>query len=271
MGWTRCFYDSDTVADALVSAILQKHPLRRQHALFWAHELWVSEEYDLLLKCLTKAFLQIVPFEGGISVWKQQTFRTCLEFLGYLLAQPAFPTSIPHKSEIDVCTESFSHILKKSSRSRMYLLLERVPFKTGISLLPSEILNNTDTTLLKEARRHGKGLAWILNVCPQPCLPPLTLQWPSRKVGFLSARTFRCTKRKVLFNPSPYSVLTGCAVWQRILKEAGLSFEESHKVEKLVFETVDAENAFYNEYFPEDIPDEWSLAEKEKGHIYQQK
>ncbi len=261
--WTRCFYDRDSVADALVTSILQKHQLRKQHSVFWAHELWISEEYDLLIKCLTKAFLQTVPFEGGLDAWVQlkPTESSILGFLGLLLAQPVIQTCSSPLS-----TEKLECLLKKSSRSRMYLLLEGLPIKTALSMIPQDILKESPD-LVKAVRALGKGLAWILSVCPNPSPTRLVLQWPVRKVGTLSARTFKTPKRRALFQPSPYGVVSGCVAWQRILKEAGLNFSESKKAERLVFETQEKEEAFYLQYFPDDIPDEWSVLEKEKGHI----
>lgn len=270
--WTRTFYDRDCVAEALVAALVFKHPLRKQHALFWAHELWVSEEVELLQKCLTKAFLQIPPFVHGLQAWKalKSEESSLLKFIGLLLGQPALS---PGKGSNQLPLPT-PNILKqlvqkaevKGQTSRLFLLLEGMSVKDVTAHLSAAFLKRVDPALLKAWRQYGKGLTWVLGVPEQAAGVPLHVEWPKRTVSSLSSRTFRTPKRKHHLNPSPFGVFSGCAVWQRILKEAGLNFADSEKAGELVFETSDAEIAFYATYFPHDIPDEWPVSEKEKGH-----
>lgn len=267
--WTRNFYDRDCVADALVGALVYKHPLRKQHALFWAHELWVSEEVDLLVRCLTKAFLMFPPFQGGLVAWKQlKTEESVLEFLGLLLAQPPL---VLQKSPEKVGSDNLKHAVQKaelrSQTTRLFLLLDGLSVKEVSDLISPAFLKQVDAHLLKAWRQTGKGLAWVLGVPEQPAHPVVHCEWPTRRIGTLAARTFRTPKRRHPLNPSPIGVLGGCAVWQRILKETGLDFAASEKSGDLVFETVENEEAFYRQYFPDDIPDEWPAVEKEKGHL----
>jgi hypothetical protein len=55
---------------------------------------------------------------------------------------------------------------------------------------------------------------------------------------------------------------TACAFWRRVTAEAGF------KVDGDTVEVPDDEayEAFYDKYFPDDIPDEWSLADQHKSH-----
>jgi hypothetical protein len=270
--WTRTFYDRDCVADALVSAITTKHPLRKQHSLFWAHELWVSEEMDLLYKCLTKAFLTFPPFQGGLDAWKQMKGeRSVLVFMGTLLAQVPCATKpcLSPKKDISVLKTAVQKAESQNQTGRLQILLEGLTTKEVTDLLSPEFLKRVDPLLMKAWKQHGqqgRGLGWMLGVPEQPAESSLILEWPKRAVGRLSARTFRTPKRRHPLNPSPFGVFQGCAVWQRILKEVGLNFEESESTGELVFESMEAEMAFYSMYFPDDIPDEWPVSEKEKGH-----
>jgi hypothetical protein len=63
----------------------------------------------------------------------------------------------------------------------------------------------------------------------------------------------------------PVALLTeGCAFWRRVTAAAGIvEDEETGAVE---FPDDDRLEAFYQEYFPDDIPDEWSLADVTKSH-----
>ncbi len=274
--WTRNFYDRDSVADALVSSIVYKHPLRKAHSLFWAHELWISEEIEVLQKSLTKAFLQLAPFDNGIQKWKHWSQQNhsefeseTLKFLGILLAQPALSSEKPKNSEFRIqnLESKRLELLKTAGRTRTFLLLEPLSVKESSALLPEWILKSADPAILKVWKQTGKGLAWVTSVPALPFQTPLSLEWPKRSIGRLSARTFRTPKRKHAFISSPFGVFSGCAAWQRILKEAGLNFTKTEKEKRLVFEIQEAEETFYLQYFPDDIPDEWSILEKEKGHI----
>jgi hypothetical protein len=270
--WTRTFYDRDCVADALVLAILTKHPLRKQHSLFWAHELWISEEKELLQKCLTKAFLTFPPFHGGLEAWKQLNYdeMNILKFLGLLLGQApcGLGVKLPEKKrDTSMLKKAVQKAEALNQRSRLHILLEGLSVKEVVAFLSPAFLKQMDPALTKVWRLHGRGLGWLLGVPEQPAGMQLAVEWPKRSVGRLSSRIFRTPKRKLLLNPSPFGVFHGCAVWQRILKEATLNFGASEQSEELVFESMDAEMSFYSTYFPDDIPDEWPLSEKEKGHL----
>jgi hypothetical protein len=54
----------------------------------------------------------------------------------------------------------------------------------------------------------------------------------------------------------------GCAYWRRITKAAGF-IQKGDEVETPDDETYER---FYDRYFPDDIPDEWSAADQQKSH-----
>lgn len=270
--WTRNFYDRECVADALVGSLVFKHPLRKQHALFWAHELWVSEEVDVLMRCLTKAFLMFPPFQEGVVAWKQLTSEKVgvLESLGILLGQQPLVLLKSSEKNAGITVDLKKAVQTAEQRrqtTRLFLLLDGLSVKDCTELLSPAFLKQVDADLLKAWRQTGKGLAWVLGVPEQPQQAPIRCEWPSRRIGMLASRTFRTPKRRHVLNPSPFGVFGGCAAWQRILRESRLDFAASEKAGELVFETAEAEEAFYTQYFPDDIPDEWSQVEKEKGHL----
>ena len=54
----------------------------------------------------------------------------------------------------------------------------------------------------------------------------------------------------------PVALLSeGCTFWKEVMMESGGHFKDDDSLEK-----------FYATYFPDDIPDEWSLADQQKSH-----
>lgn len=61
----------------------------------------------------------------------------------------------------------------------------------------------------------------------------------------------------------PILLLTqGCAYWQRVTKAAGFRVLE----DAIEIPEDEAYEAFYDQHFPDDIPDEWSAADQQKSH-----
>jgi hypothetical protein len=56
----------------------------------------------------------------------------------------------------------------------------------------------------------------------------------------------------------------GCAYWRAELAAAGI--EEDSETDALAFPDDETLEAFYDEHFPDDIPDEWSAADQLKSH-----
>jgi hypothetical protein len=59
-------------------------------------------------------------------------------------------------------------------------------------------------------------------------------------------------------------VSDGCQFWQKALLSTGAVMDEEDNV--LSFPDDDALERFYDQYFPDDIPDEWSRVDQEKSH-----
>ena len=62
-----------------------------------------------------------------------------------------------------------------------------------------------------------------------------------------------------LYNVEAY--LIGCPFWDEALADYAIIVNE-----KIKWNTDELREAFYQKYFPDDIPDEWTLAEKKKSH-----
>jgi hypothetical protein len=63
----------------------------------------------------------------------------------------------------------------------------------------------------------------------------------------------------------PMALLTeGCSFWRRVTAAAGII--EDAETGAVEFPDDDRLEAFYQQYFPDDIPDEWSLADVTKSH-----
>ena len=63
----------------------------------------------------------------------------------------------------------------------------------------------------------------------------------------------------------PVALLTeGCTFWRRVTAAAGII--EDAETGAVEFPDDDVMEAFYQQYFPDDIPDEWSLADVVKSH-----
>jgi hypothetical protein len=167
---------------------------------------------------------------------------------------------------------------------RVFTLLQRVQEKKHRSLL-SEVL-----TLLEFQTEDvwATRACAIASVCLdtkrlQISLQPLSCQltpslvaaiheWKEGK-GRRASRIYpipreslyNSTKRGLLSNKETtlerlYTVseesLAGCPFWDRVLEE------------EIPWLDDDRKEAFYDQYFPDDIPDEWSKADQEKSHGY---
>ena len=56
----------------------------------------------------------------------------------------------------------------------------------------------------------------------------------------------------------------GCKFWQETLKERGITMDD--ETNTICFPNDDVLERFYEEFFPDDIPDEWSSADQQKSH-----
>lgn len=300
--WTRHFYDRDSVGEALVWTTGQyKDPLRKVKMIFWAHELWISEETPFLLETLQRAWDLY-----GHPIYPLPASSDPLQLLGALLSQPPLPTPFPPPSspssseclfnptnkdivpsfpskwsvEQRMCLwYAVRDAVKHKQTERAYRLLASVPRSSiilseyvGISVKRNVLKQFVQGTLgIQHILCREGGLTWI---SWPPCakIEGTDVKWPTGiPVGTLSARRFSIPKHLLPsspLEPSGSALLQGCSVWQRMLDEAGIDRRASEETGSLVFrDGVQAFEVFYDKVFgTTDIPDEWSTAEKGKSH-----
>jgi hypothetical protein len=56
----------------------------------------------------------------------------------------------------------------------------------------------------------------------------------------------------------------GCTFWQEAIKKHGITINDDR--DTICFPSDDVSELFHEEYFPDDIPDEWSTADQQKSH-----
>jgi hypothetical protein len=297
--WTRHWYDREAVAEALYSSILQKHPLRRQKILVWSHELFVSEEYDLLFSTLTRAWLHFLYSPGCTEAWiaytnSKNSEESVLKFLQYVVAPlqgnefvqvshkiPKIPKEYTNPIESDkipfvpdtwssdqraYAFHSVQNALKKRRAMQLTAMLVTMDADEAFSYIPHNDCCPSDliTVVCKNKRgiQHVLGhMGYVWNQWM-----PTSVVWPARSIGSLSARVFCTPKRKHTMESSAVGILSGSAVWQRIMKESSVNLKESLRQKRLVFDAIESEERFYSVYFPDDIPDEWTAEEIAKSH-----
>ena len=74
---------------------------------------------------------------------------------------------------------------------------------------------------------------------------------------------FKYTNIGDLRDPVP-QLVDGCQFWQKAIREYGITIDA--ETEAVVFPDDDRMEHFYDRYFPDDIPDEWSKSDQEKSH-----
>jgi hypothetical protein len=71
------------------------------------------------------------------------------------------------------------------------------------------------------------------------------------------------TNIEELRDPLP-SLLSGCTFWRQAALSAGAFYNAD--TDQVWFPSDESLEYFYATYFPDDIPDEWSLADQQKSH-----
>lgn len=168
---------------------------------------------------------------------------------------------------------------------RLYTLLQLLQEKKHKSKQLTEILTLLEFQSTESWATRACAIASVcldikrLQASLQPLssqLPPslvATIQEWKERVGRRGSRIYaiphdclyKVTKRGVLSNKETtlerlYNVseetLQGCPFWNRILEEEIPWLDDERKMD------------FYDQFFPDDIPDEWSRADQEKSHGY---
>jgi hypothetical protein len=294
MGWTRNLYDLATVEEAIPYVTRQtKNPLRKMQLAFWVRELFVSEEYDKLRETMLTAWMHAPPQIGEQEAYARLcseplTEEAVLNFLSYLqfpvmfrlpatLAPPPSTTFKPKTGEHPPAvptnwSEPQRGILWRAVRDswnrkngeRLFRLLGGLKPQTALAYLPEITCSDAN---VQQYRRVGHGLQHVLAAAglwaPLPA-PAKKAVW-SRSQGRLFAIPKAIRAHAPPMHAGPEGILhEGCKWWQRIADEWGISLNKHGRIEFVGGD--DAAEEFYAEYFASDIPDEWSVQEREKSH-----
>jgi hypothetical protein len=297
MGWTRNLYDLATVEEAIPFVTKQtKNPLRKLQLAFWVRELFVSEEYDKLREAMVAAWMSVAPPQaGGWEAYVRLcsdplTEEAVLDFLGYLqfpvkcrlpatLAPPsaasavfkpkagetipAIPTNWSESHRV-VLWRAVRDALKHRNGERLYRLLGGLKPATVLAYLP-EIADVGD--IVTQYRKVGHGLQHVMAAAGLWVLEPVLAEravWP-RGEGRLFAIPRPIHACAPPMHAGPEGVVDeACKWWRHAVTEWGISLNNKGHLEFAGGD--DAAEKFYAEYFVGDIPDEWSVAEREKSH-----
>lgn len=136
----------------------------------------------------------------------------------------------------------------------------KIPYATrccavAVVCMPSvkESFQHVDTKVhesILEKREQWKGLEGR-RARRQYSIPNDCLYWITQRG--LGSNKKQNQKRVIC---GSWDALRGCTFWDRVLEEYR------------PWESDDQKEHFYDTYFPDDIPDEWSKAEREKSHGY---
>jgi hypothetical protein len=103
--------------------------------------------------------------------------------------------------------------------------------------------------------------SWIANAGRRSArlhaIPPGALHKETTRGSLVS----KYTNIQDVYDPAPL-LLEGCCWWRSVLTKHGIHEEDG----AIVFPSDEVMEAFYDQYFPDDIPDEWSKADQLKSH-----
>jgi hypothetical protein len=254
MTLTRRLYELDEVISTFMLS-LRKY--REEESLFWLEELTLSAEDEHA----SAALFYIWFLRSGISCWsfwidwkrhkdsidgryalvkawcKNKTLDSTL-WRSYCLGfatNKAWDTSLSRKPALDWWARASCSPFECAEHWYKYMASSINSHKDHLNLIPIEICY--DVKNIREARRFS---------IPYEC-----------HVG-QTRRGLMWNSSKILCDVSLYSLLAS-PIWAGILDDYVSSDNEWIDDEK--------KEAFYTKFFGEsDIPDEWSLADREKSH-----
>ena len=246
---------------------------------------------------------EIVAYAVGLaklsSSWKDASIVSLLIFGSYDTVQPDFIGSNKHvsgsgaleKAFLHACWQGKARLAWDVSRSLWFADVEKV-----YELLKTVALEKHKDLRLQKAleilQEDECGIPWATRCCAVAliCLPDLkeslNLEHPAFPDYILEKReTWKSLEgrraRRV------FAIPTDCLYWitqrglgsnkkqnqKRILCDSwkcveGCSFWNRVLEEEKPWESDDQKENFYDTYFPDDIPDEWSKEERNKSHGY---
>ena len=255
---TRHWYERDSVAESLVHAAgAWKDPLRKQKLLFWTYELILSEEWEIVWGTLERVALRWGDSACVALLTGRQDAQDVLAFLTQLLALPTPPPYDPPSagplkslpSQVPDVPTNWT----VEQRTRLWLAVQdAIKHKHPLRLVRLlSALAPSCIALYLGQKQKVIGIYHMLELLGLPVLPtPCLVQWPQLTIGRLAARLFAIPRHLLPvtpLDPSGAATKEGCAFWRHI------------------WATSDADSV-WNEYFLDDLPDEWSTAEKVKSH-----
>jgi hypothetical protein len=198
----------------------------KAHAAWWISQYLDSEQVWVLLDW----------FAENVHTTYETQYKICLEalrnyeqLLGY--KSDEYDTIVRCAAVIMMCIQPEQQVMS---------------FKP----LVAEIDKNNSQTLNELAASVGRRERRVYQI-PSSCLYGTTLRGRSKwaQNNFIQ-----------LNNIEKY--LVGCPFWDEVLTEYA-NVNEQGQIE---WQSDDKMEEFYNTYFPDDIPDEWSKRDKEKSH-----
>jgi len=169
----------------------------------------------------------------------------------YLLSWFVETITVEHQTEYRTCLEAMqSYELLLGYRSaeydvvmRCFAVISLCAYRglKGFKELPSEIDARYHSTLDKWAAMEGRMARRVYSI-PSACLYGI-VRVPN---GLYDVE----------------SGIVGCPFWDTALED----YSRGTVHGKIQWVSDDAMEAFYDTYFPDDIPDEWTKSEKEKSH-----
>lgn len=297
MPLTRHFYELDEVISALQYSLAAKFP----RAAFWLWELVVSEEFKLAYDTLLGAWVEhgnglYAELMRPIPVLPRE-WTLLLRRIEIAINTSCIPT--PHPVPYKTKSLAFLNALGPSADVSWFISLESAISERKIATIDKLLRTKEhyiwpslglfhDFTILRElippeCAPHAAACFLCSSQLQPPQSAPLyDSLWSDyyknlgRRRGrayaipveALHAGTTRGALSKTYTNiyellDTEHLLYEGCAFWRRILSIYGAYMNIENTIE---FPTDELKEIFYETYFPDDIPDEWSRVEHEKSH-----
>jgi hypothetical protein len=190
----------------------------------------------------------------------------CSNSVAYEL--PPIEKTLPDsKPELSKAASAIQGALKRKDITRAVYLTR--PYHAELASLfemlkiPTEFVNLADDVLFAPLVDRAVLQAYAYNITPSPPSIDNALSTHGRCFKINPAA---CSVWSASLPPRPMHPTmiydAPSVFWQSAIDHYGITKQQ----ELLVFRNDDDEEAFYCKYFPNDLPDEWSLEEQQKSH-----
>lgn len=136
-------------------------------------------------------------------------------------------------------------------RCMAILIVCILPNKQELSFKPQTTLDNYNVQMLNKLELSVGRKDRRLYSIPNACLYGTTTRGKSKWFQHNLTQ---------LYNVEKY--LVGCPFWDEVLTQ----YANVNKKGIIMWQSYDTMEEFFNKYFPDDIPDEWSKADQQKSH-----